>query len=360
MENEFEINDIREQKDFSGTTFSEFKKADVKKELLKSLRESSIEPACFWCAEMICSGYYVDLWDIFILFFSKYIQQGNPSLSVYLEHRINNFREIARNGYAGQEISMRNNDKIRKLFAEIVCVMCEAPTRHPYEEVKIADSYFQLDNIRSKLKAPDVSYATKNFKDDDPKELLIAVNELSYSISSKGKNLMLACFWTEWLMSYKKICKNKKEECRCERRGFVEVEEKYQKAVDWMVWGIFINESENQLDKRIGKIVRSLMNLYSLKYTHGVYRKRRFLVYLAISLLVENVNLNVELISNSTKEKIKVVNTKINSIYKQVKAKEKRPPTDYLFSNVKRSNLEKTIEKLDILKEFGDKFTPQI
>ena len=96
MEPEFEINDTREPKDFSGTTFSEFKKGDVKKELLKSLRESSLEPACFWCAELICSGHYIEVWDTIILFYSRYIQQGSPSLCVYLEHRINTFREIAR------------------------------------------------------------------------------------------------------------------------------------------------------------------------------------------------------------------------------------------------------------------------
>ena len=100
--------------------------------------------------------------------------------------------------------------------------------------------------------------------------------------------------------------------------------------------------------------------MYSLKYSPGTFRKRRYLNYLAISLLVENVSLNTEIVSNDTKEKIKIINGKINAVYKQIKSKEKRPPTDYLFTNVKQSNLEKTIEKLDKMNEFGDKFTPRL
>lgn len=354
-----EINDIRNVAEFKSISFSNFKKTDVKKELLNSLISSKIEPACYWSAELVCSGHYSDLWEIIIHFYTKYIHLGNPKISIYLEMRINNFKEIVRNGYINNELRMRNNSKIRKLFCEIMCILCDAKRRHSFDTIKIKKDDFDMTQIKDKLKALHTSYAEEVFMKDDPKELFIPINELSYSLSNDGKNIMNACYWVEWIMEFDTICKNKKEKILCERRSDIPVDSKFQMEIIWMIWDLFLQEAYKH-STIIQKIIKSLLTLFTLKYTPTCIKKRKFILFFVISLLCENPNLDEEIVRESQKELISTVIKNIDSVYKQVKANEISPGTDYLFKDIKATNLEKTIEKLEKLNSFENSFIPRI
>ena len=77
----------------------------------------------------------------------------------------------------------------------------------------------------------------------------------------------------------------------------------------------------------------------------------RFIIYYAISVLTEIVNFRVEIISD--KKAVSKVVDKVDVIYKEIKKNEIAPATDYLFNGDSgKSNVEKSIEKLDIMKNF--------
>jgi hypothetical protein len=127
----------------------------------------------------------------------------------------------------------------------------------------------------------------------------------------------------------------------------------------WVVWDLFINESNNR-SKIIQKIIQSLLNLFTLKYSSGCHKKRKYMLYFVISLLCENINVEEEIIRKSQQEIVSSIIKKVDLLYRQIKKNEISPGTEYLFTNLKSSNLEKTIEKLETMNTFGESFIPRL
>lgn len=356
--NEIEINDVRKITEFKGVTFSKYKKTHVKKELLNCLSNGNIESSCFWIAELVCSGNYSELWDIIITYISKHIHLGNPKIALYIDRRFQNFKEIVVNGYVDNELALRNNTKIRQLFAEIACVLCFSKRKPLFNSIKInKEEEFDVTKMTSKLKAPNIEYGQNILLSNDPKELFISINEFAFHISEKSKNIMSACYWVEWIIEFEAICKKRKEKCLCERRSFAPVESKFQTDIIWLIWDAIIYETQKRKNKdTLIKIINTLINIFSIRFSPGVKKRRKFILYYAIALLTESYNLDTPII-NDQKSIQKIVDN-INVIYKDVKKNEIPPETDYLFNGLKKSNLEKTIEKLEKFKNIST-FVPR-
>jgi hypothetical protein len=341
-----EINDKRLITEFKGITFSKFKKNDTLKQLLKSITSGAIEEACYWSAELICAGHFVDLWDAIFLIVSDYIHLGNPKLPIYISLRVDNFKDVVHTGYTENLLSMRNNNKIRRLFVEVIVVLCLSKKKHKVESVKIHKDEFDIVNIPSKLKAPNVEFISPYFNSGDPKELFIALNEMTYHLSNKSKNALTACYWFEWIIQFQSMCKKRKDICICARRSFAPVDEKMQMMPIWIIWEIMLDCAKKK-SALIFKIVESLLKLFCTKFSAACVKKRKYLIYFGISLLVDPVDLSVSIVSDQ--EVVNSLASKIGKIYAQVKKNEESPDTDYLFNGLERSNLEKSIEKIETM-----------
>ena len=265
--NEYEINDIREKKQLTKTTFSNYKKTEVKKTLIQQLYKENLEQSLFWSCELICSGALYGFMGNYTSFYFKIHTFRKSKIAIYIELRFQNFKSIITGGYIGNELPMRNNEKIRTLFGEIITILCLSPKRHGFDIIKISkDNDFNLSVLQNRFKAPNTTYANNIFKKEDPKELFISINELAYHLSKESRNLVDACFWIEWIIEYEVICKQQKKVLKCERRENIPVDEKFQCDSIWVVWDIILNNVKTiEKDKNkviTKKIIDCLLTLF--------------------------------------------------------------------------------------------------
>lgn len=295
------IQDSRVQ--FTNETFSKFKKADVKRALLTNLTESRLEPSCHWAAEMVCSGLFGELWDVIFLFFAKHIHLANPKLPLYMDLRLQQFRQEAM--HEPREMDLRNSILVRRLFAEIIAVLCISPKRLGQQPVVVHASNLSLTTLHEKLRAPDMSYLTV-FLPNDPKELFVPFNELAYAITMK--NSMEAFYWLEWVLLFESTCKKK---CAITPREYTP---RFTTDIIWLFWDIVVKLSP------CPKITEATLSLFKVQFSPTCKQRRRHLLYYAILLCCDPFDLSIDIVQD--KGVVETVTNKCNLLYKEIKKNE--------------------------------------
>jgi len=334
------IEDSRSNKDFKSISFSGYKKSSVVKELSKSIMVKRIEDILYWSSELICSGHFLDLWETIFSVYSQHIHLGNPKLAIYLYTRYNDFKTIVMNGYIDRELLLRDNENIRHIFAEIMYMLCYSRKKYALQFLKISLEEIHLSNITHLFIADTTHYIDNVFSKDDPKELFIPFNELAYNLSKKVNSSHNCSYWLEWILTYEKICKKKKQHLTARLRNHVPVHQSFKTDIIWIVWDIILQqiESYSQTHK---KIIDCLYRLYCIRYSTNTKQKRRIIIYCAFLFMCDNVDLSLP-INQSTTPFVEIKKG-LPKIYQRIKKSENQEST------TSSENIQKTSKKLDIL-----------
>lgn len=353
------IDDLRLTPAFKGTTFSGFKKTEVRKQLLQNMLRGKIEPACYWAAELICAGQFMDLWENIFHFMAKHVHLGNVKLPIYLEKRYRIFNNIVDQKMFANEIELRNKSEIRRLFAEVVCILTLSSRKPSFESVKILrKEEFDITLMGDKLKADRADYATSLFEEKDPRELLIPINEFVYEIQVR-QNMAVAWYWIEWIIDFDVLCKSQKRKTRIVNRPYP-VDAKYRGDLIWLVWDALKKVQEIRFpgtSSFVRTVLDALLYLFCCRYSSGSSKKRRYLLYMAVEVLTEPIDTSVEILLPAHKATLSNVVEQIDQVvYKQIKRSEQGSGMDYLFDGLggdSHTNLQRTIQRLSMMDGFS-------
>lgn len=280
------IDDTRPIGAFVKMTFSGYKTVDAMKKLMESLTNAKVEGACYWTAELICSGHYAELWETIFLFYGKHVHIANPKLAVYIENKLSKFKENMNNAPSAQaQLNFRNEPAFRNMFCEIIITLCLSDKKFIIQYTNVPVEDFDLVILKNNLVAPDFTRAEKIIQPEDPRELMVTVNELQFCLSPEISSTMRANYWVEWLLDYAKLCKKRKQPCLIQQRAHDIIDTKHQRNIVWLIWDAIHHETKERRNTLLIKIIDSLFRMFALRYTEACNTRRKSIIYFAVAIL---------------------------------------------------------------------------
>lgn len=324
---EYYINDFRKAADFKKVTFSGYQKTDVLSALQKSILDNKVEEACHWAGEMLVSGHLMECWDRLILIHSKNINVANPNLPFYLWSRfVQAIQIIQDEKYHGEKsLNLRNNQECRNHLTDIVTIMTLSPKNKIKNVPKVTNEDFRLDYFEGKLEAKNINLLEKIIKHNDPSEINIVVNELSFQMTARTGNLDKALYWLNWILEWEKLNIKKSDGFNCAIRVRKYIKPQYHHDIIWMIWDVIFQEASIRSNDELNKQLIGLFKLFKYNFTSPGKRKKTPLIIHAIDLLAyqDKIQWKASIIGMIGIKTLIQANANTNILYLEFKKKSK-------------------------------------
>lgn len=306
-------------------TFSGYKKSEVVKAYIKSIEEGKIENACNWSIELVISGFLDLLIEKNIIIASKFINIHNPKIPQYIYSNYTKFIDLIKKYSTHKNnINLRNNQQIRDLVAQVSCVLSLSKKYKIPNLPKINNEDFFLQNMELRFRAKNKNLLKNVIKNEDPREIIMPLNEFINSIYNRNINNSL--YWLSWILTWEKLNVKKFKVYNCAIRKIEGIEKKYYQDIVWLIWACIFKMVQFLNDNTRIEQIKYLYRIFKTNYSKSKKNSRIVLIIHSILFITENINLNVNL--NMHKNKILQAISNINYIYKNLQNQKKKEEKD--------------------------------
>lgn len=315
MNKKYIITDKRELLHFKLKTFNNYKKTNIFNKLKDAILEKNLEKAILWLTELHCSCCTKRLYTYLLKLYLLHINKENLYILEIALKKYNFFNELKNN------LNDRNNIEIRKYLYIFVFYLTISSKKNLPKLPKLKKIDYNLNLQRGNLLTKNLKIIKKFTKNNDNKNIFIAISEIYYNLLNKNKSKSLdnCLYWLSWILNYEK--NSHKGAIKCAFRDIKKINKKYCTDFVWIIWEIILNINNN-------KYIVYLYNLFKSYYSTSKKKQKINYIVFAFSIIINSypkINYNFKLNNIDSKLKSKMLNNinyqyfLLNKNYKPIK-----------------------------------------